>query len=432
MHRPETLISSGTGTPEQAFALLPKKGHVVVSMAAAEPSLFFSQLHLYARNFSGLNVHCANPTKPYSCFADAGLSEYLQFNVMFLTSVVRRLQGHNLVHYVPQHLSRWSQNITRNRNIDVFWGTCSLPTAHGFVSLGVNACYESEILRKARTVILEINPNMPVVYGDTFVPLEKVNLFLKTDCELPVILQEEEGPEDRQIAQYISELIPDGATLQLGIGGIPNAVGKYLSRKKDLGVHTELLTESMRILYEQGVITGGQKTLWPAKMVAAFVYGSRELYEFVRENPAVELHPASVINDPNRICRNRKMISINTAVEVDLTGQVCSESVGHRELSGVGGATDTHTGAQRSEGGRGIIALRSVTADGLTSKICFELKAGAKVSISRNDIDTVVTEFGIAELIGLSVAERAKALIRIAHPAFRDELLMNAQKNGYI
>jgi acyl-CoA hydrolase len=273
---------------------------------------------------------------------------------------------------------------------------------------------------------------MPVVYGDTFVPVEDVTLFLKHDRPLPILQTEAPNEQDRLIARYISELVPDGATLQLGIGGIPNAVGECLTHKKDLGIHTELFTESMKTLYEQGVVDGSRKTIWPRKMVATFVYGSAELYNFVGENPAVELYPASIINDPNRICRNFRMISINSAVEVDITGQVCSESIGHRELSGVGGATDTHTGAQRSEGGRGIIALRSMTPDQQTSKICFELKPGAKVSISRNDIDTVVTEHGVAQLIGLSVAERARALISIAHPSVRDKLEFNARNTGYI
>ena len=428
----DNRILSRTGTLDDAFALLPKTGHIVVSMAAAEPAQFFDNLHTHANRFSGLNIHCANPTRPYPCFAETSLSEHLHFNVMFLTSAVRNLQGHNLVHYVPQHLSRWSQNISRRHDIDVFWGTCSLPTHNGFVSLGVNACYEPELLRKAKRVILEINPHMPIVYGDTFVPVEQVDLFLKTERPLPVLSPEPPGAEDRQIAQYISELVPDGATIQLGIGSIPNAVGECLTNKKNLGIHTELFTESMRVLYEHGVVTGAEKTLWPRKMIATFVYGSQSLYNFVGENPAVELHPASIVNDPNRVCRNHKMISINTAVEVDITGQVCSESVGHRELSGVGGAADTHIGAQRSQGGRGIIALRSLTTDGLSSKICFELKAGAKVSISRNDIYTMVTEFGVAELIGLSVAERAKALIRIAHPSMREQLQLSAQKAGYI
>lgn len=417
---------------DQAFALLPDTGNVVVSMAAAEPGLFFENLHLHAKRHKRLNIHCANPCRPYTCFADQSLMDHFHFNVMFLTAAVRNLQGHNLVHYVPQHLSRWSQNMVRKRDIDVYWGTCSLPTRNGFVSLGVNACYEPELLRKAKKVILEVNPNMPVVYGDTFVPIEQVDLFLDCHRPLPVLALENATTEDKQIAQYISELVPNGSTIQLGIGGIPNAVGECLTHKKDLGVHTELFTESMRVLYEHGVINGCKKNLWPRKMIATFVYGSNSLYQFVGENPAVELHPASIVNDPNRICRNHQMISINTAVEVDITGQVCSESVGHKELSGVGGATDTHIGAQRSEGGRGIIALRSLTTDGLTSKIAFELKPGAKISISRNDIDTIVTEYGVAELIGLSVAERARALIRIAHPSMRDELLFNAQRAGYI
>ncbi|MEN9809720.1 MAG: hypothetical protein RLZZ488_1287 [Pseudomonadota bacterium] len=428
----DNRINSRLGKIEKAFSILPSSGNVVLSMAAAEPELFFENLHLSARRHQGLHIHCANPTKPYPCFTDAGLTEHFHFNVMFLTAAVRNLQGHNLVHYVPQHLSRWSQNLTRRRNIDVFWGTCSLPTANGFVSLGVNACYEPELLRKARIVILEINPHMPVVYGDTFVPVDQVDLFLQSQRPLPVLACEKTDPVDRQIAAYISDLVPDGATIQLGIGGIPNAVGECLTHKKHLGVHTELFTESMRTLYEHGVIDGSEKTLWPRKMISTFVYGSADLYKFVGENPAVELHPASIVNDPNRICRNHRMISINTAVEIDITGQVCSESVGHKELSGVGGATDTHIGAQRSQGGRGIIALRSTTNDGKISKIAFELKAGAKVSISRNDIDTVVSEYGVAELIGLSVAERAQALIRIAHPDMRDELLFNAQRAGYI
>lgn len=417
---------------DKAFSHLPKSGNVVLSMAAAEPAAFFENVHLYAMRYEKLNIFCSNPTRSYPCFSDYSLTEYFHFNIMFLTAAVRNLQGHNLLHYMPQHLSRWSQNLTRNKSIDVFWGTCSPPSRNGFVSLGVNACYESEILRKAKFVILEINPNMPAVFGDTFVSIEQVDMFLEMERPLPTLATEKASNEEQQIAQYISELVDDGSTIQLGIGGIPNAVGECLTHKKNLGVHTELFTESMRILYEHGVINGTEKTLWPRKMIATFVYGSEALYQFVQENPAIELHPASIVNDPNRICRNHRMVSINTAVEVDITGQVCSESIGHKELSGVGGATDTHIGAQRSQGGRGIIALRSMTADGLTSKITFELKPGAKVSISRNDVDTVVTEYGIAELIGLSAAERARALIRIAHPSVREELLFLSQRAGYI
>ncbi|MEY2987277.1 MAG: hypothetical protein RJB13_798 [Pseudomonadota bacterium] len=417
---------------EDALDALPKQGQLVASMAAAEPSAFFENIHKRHESFSNLRIHCANPTKNYPCFSDTAHSNNVNYNVMFLTAAVRQIQGHNLVHYVPQHLSRWSQNLTRHHEVDVFWGSCSLPTKDGFVSLGVNACYEPDVLRRAKCVILEVNPYMPVVYGDTFVHVNAVNYFVQHEHVLPVLSSEAPDSLDKEIAQHISDLIPNGATIQLGIGSIPDAVGAQLTHKKDLGIHTELFTESMKNLYENGVINGSSKTIWPHKMIATFIYGSKDLYAFASENPALELYPASIVNDPNRICRNHRMISINTAVEVDITGQVCSESVGHRELSGVGGAADTHIGAQRSHQGRGIIALKSMTSDNKQSKIVFELKAGAKVTISRNDTDTVVTEYGIAELIGLSVAERARALIAIAHPTVRDELFFNAKSAGYI
>jgi acyl-CoA hydrolase len=428
----QVSFQSKTVDLSEALNSLPETGHVVASMAACEPTAFFQNIHKRHQEFSGLQVHCANPTQNYPCFSDVSHSEHINFNIMFLTAAVRQMQGHNLVHYVPQHLSRWSHNLTKRHEVDVFWGSCSAPTKNGFVSLGVNACYEPDILRRAKRIVLEVNPRMPVVYGDTFVPIGDVDYFIINEHPLPTVTLEQPDQLDIEIAEYISELIPNGATLQLGIGGIPNAVGRLLKSKKDLGIHTELFTESMKELYEAGVITGSSKTIWPRKMVATFIYGSQALYEFAAENPALELHPASIINDPNRICRNHAMISVNTAVEVDITGQVCSESVGHRELSGVGGATDTHIGAQRSTQGRGIIALKSMTSNSEHSKIVFELKPGAKVSISRNDVDTVVTEFGVAELIGLSVAERAKALIRIAHPSVREELSQNAKKAGYI
>jgi len=259
-----------------------------------------------------------------------------------------------------------------------------------------------------------------------------VDYFIENDHPLPTIPAPKVTAVDREIGALVADLIPDGATLQLGIGGIPNAIGEALGPKRDLGIHTEMINDTMMDLFQRGIVTGRKKSIWPGKIVGAFVYGTKALYDFVDGNPLVELHPASVINDPYRIGRNHKMFSINTAVEIDITGQVCSESVGHRELSGVGGASETHIGAQRSPGGRGIIALPSTTRDGSASKIVFTLQPGAKVSISRNDIDTVVTEYGVAKLSGRSTAQRVKALAAIAHPKFRDELLHNARTERYL
>ena len=418
---------------DQALREIRSGYHVVASMAAAEPQALLQSLGDHCRNLSNVTLSCANPSRDYSCFNAPDLQERLEIQVMFLTPKVRKLQGQGRVHYIPQHLSQWSRNLTRDRAVDVYWGTCSTPDVHGFVSLGTGGCYEPEIIRSAKCVVLEVNRNVPVSHGATRIPVEWVNHFISHDAELPSIGRPEPSPEDHKIAAYVAELIPHGATLQFGIGGIPNALGAALAKHKDLGVHTEMINDTLMDLHHQGAITGRMKTLWPGKIVGSFVYGTPELYRFIDHNPAVELQPSSIVNDPAVIGQNHLMFSVNTAVELDLTGQVCSESVGHIELSGVGGAHETHIGAQRSPGGRGIIAIRSACeGPNASSKIVFELKPGAKVSVSRNDIDTVVTEYGIARLAGLSVSRRVKALVGIAHPKFRDELLRQAVKNNYI
>jgi len=405
---------------------------IVTAMAACEPRQFFKGIAERAKNLEYLRVYCANPGEDYNCFNDAALAGRLELIVMFLTSHVHKRHGHGVVQYFPHHLSRWVKALTMERQVDVFWGTCSLPDSRGYVSLGLSASYEPEILKVAKTVILEVNPNMPVTYGATTVPLSQVDHFVLTERDIPVIAATEPNKDDLVIGQYVGDLIEDGSTIQLGIGHIPQAVGGALEGKRDLGVHTEMFNDAMMSLYEKGVITGRKKTIWPGKMVGAFALGSRQLYQFLQENPLIEFQPASVVNDPYRIGKNYKMVSVNSAVEIDLTGQCCSESIGHTELSGIGGAADTHVGAQRSNGGRGIVALRSTAAGGKQSKIVFELKPGAKVSISRNDIDTVVTEYGVARLAGKSVSERVRAMVALAHPDFRDELLSRSRACGYL
>jgi acyl-CoA hydrolase len=418
---------------EGALAQLKSNQTVVTAMAASEPQLFFSALAERAKSLHSLRVYCANPNRRYPCFNPSEeLQGRIELLVMFLTSKVADCQGYSRTHYVPQHLSQWVPHINSLGGADVFWGSCSEPDPRGFVSLGLNNCYESEVFRSAKVRILEVNPELPTTLGSTIVPVQNVDAFVRSQEPLPTITRPAITAADRQIGEYVSELVEDGSTIQLGIGAIPNAIGEAISRKKDLGVHTEMINDTIMDLYLKGAINNSRKTRWPGKMIGSFVYGSAELYRFVHMNPFVELHPSSVVNDPYRIGQNHKMVSINTALEVDITGQVCSESIGHHEISGVGGAFETHSGAQRSPGGRGIIALQSRTHDGRFSKITFELKPGAKVSVPRNDVDTIVTEFGIAELRGRPVSERVRALTKIAHPDFRDELLHKAQAHGYI
>jgi acyl-CoA hydrolase len=404
---------------------------VVTAMAASEPHSFFRALCERANSRRGVTVYCANPNQSYSCFQDSNLVGHVSFHVMFLTAGLKIPQGRGLVHYVPQHLSQWASHL-KEREVDVFWGVCSPPNAQGYVNLGLNLCYESEMVRHARVVVLEVVENLPVVAGDTWVHVSEVDHFVESSGKLCQIRRSQPSARDLEIGRHVADLVPNEATIQLGIGRIPDAVAVALRGKHDLGVHTELFTETMKDLFLSGSITCRRKTLFPRKMVASFVLGSQELYDFVNGHPAVELLPSSFVNNPYWVGKNHRMHSINTAVEVDITGQVCSESVGHRELSGVGGATDTHIGAQRSAGGRGIIAIPSTTDDGAHSKIVFELKPGAKVSISRNDVDTIVTEYGVARLRGLSVAERVERLIALAAPEFRTSLREQAVAVGYL
>ncbi|NRA66071.1 MAG: acetyl-CoA hydrolase/transferase family protein [Pseudobacteriovorax sp.] len=417
---------------DQALDLFKTGQNVVTAMAAAEPQKLFSQLHQIDKSIENLTFFSANPSEAYPCFSQEDLMGRISFQMMFLTHSVRKLIGNGLIDYVPQHLSRWIHYITSRGRPDIFWGSCSLPDDRGFVSLGPNCCYESEALRQSRLVVLEMNPNIPCTFGATHVPVSQVDYFVQSEKPLQSIPHNDHCDEiDETIASYIAELVADGSTIQLGIGSIPNAVGRALASKKHLGIHTEMINNTMIDLVEQGVVDGSKKSIWPGKVVGAFALGNEHLYKFLHNNPSFEFQPASVVNDPVRIGRNHLMISINTAVEVDFSGQVCSESVGHRELSGIGGAADTHIGAQRSSNGRGIIAVRSLAKNG-ASKIVAELKPGAKVSIGRNDVDTIITEYGVCRLADKSVSERILGLIGIAHPDHRDELTDTAKRLGYL
>lgn len=424
-------VASKTLPVHEIFEKVSGAETFVAAMAGSEPLHFFEHLGQVCTGFDRrIRVYCANPSRNYNCFVNSSLCSNLELVVMFLPSSVRPLQGRGFVHYFPHHLSSWA-GLIMDRGVDVFWGSCSMPDERGFVTLGPSSCYEPEILRAAGTVVLEMNPRMPVTFGSTQVSLKDVDWFVQTDHPLPTIPKAVVGGQDRLIASHVASLVEDGSTIQLGIGSIPNAVGEALAKKNDLGVHTEMINDTIMELYLRGVVTGARKTRWPGKIIGSFAYGTPDLYDFIDRNPLVELHPSSVVNDIWRLGQNYRQVSINTAVEVDLTGQVCSESVGHRELSGIGGASETHIGAQRSPGGRGIIAMHSTTAKG-ESKIVFELKPGAKVSISRNDVDTVITEYGIARLKGKSVGERITAMVDIAHPDFRDELLAQARREQYL
>ncbi len=314
----------------------------------------------------------------------------------------------------------------------------SPPDEHGFCSFGVEVGLIKTGTEKAKIVIAQVNKNMPRTLGDSFIHISKINYIVEVEEDIAELPQgsREQSPEsneiNKKIAYNIAELIEDGSTLQMGIGAIPDFVLQYLSDRKALGIHSEMFSDGTIELVEKGVITNEMKTLHPGKIVAGFVLGTKKLYNFINNNPMIEFHRQEYVNDPFVIAKNYKMIAINSAIEIDITGQVCSDSIGPRFYSGFGGQLDFIRGASRSEGGKPIIALPSTTRDGKISRIVPYLKPGAGVVTTRGDVHYVVTEFGVAQLFGKPVRERIKALIEIAHPKFKDELYRYAFENKYI
>lgn len=315
--------------------------------------------------------------------------------------------------------------------LDVALIQVSTPDEHGFCSFGVEVGVTKPAAECAKFVIAEVNAQMPRVWGNSFIHISKVDALVETDYALPTAPQGDLNDVSNRIGALVAELIPDGATLQLGIGAIPDAVLHNLEHKRDLGIHSELFSDGVINLVERGVITNDRKTLHPGKIVSGFLFGSERLYKFVDDNAMVELHPTDYVNDPFIIAKNNCMTAINSALEVDLTGQVCADSIGTRPYSGIGGQVDFVRGAARSAGGKAIIALPSTAKGEKQSRIVPHLRPGAGVVTSRGDVNYVITEYGIASLYGKSLSERARALIDIAHPTFRDDLECYAREQAW-
>jgi acetyl-CoA hydrolase len=360
-----------------------------------------------------------------------GLERYLRVNTLFTGANVRQAVNEGRADYTPCFLSEVA-GLFRNGilPLDAALVHLSPPDEHGFCSLGIEVGLTKTPAESARMIIAEVNDRMPRTLGDSFIHVSRLTHVVPVSYP-PLELHQGDGSEqERRIAQFCASLIEDGSTLQMGIGGVPDAVLTLLGDRRDLGIHSEMFSDGVIDLVERGVINGARKTLHPGKIIAGFLMGSRRLYDFVDNNPMVELHPTEYINDPFRIAQNDRMVAINSAIEVDLTGQVCADSIGPRIYSGVGGQVDFVYGASRSKGGKPIIALPSTACvDGqLVSRIVPMLKPGAGVVTTRNHVHYVVTEYGIADLYGKSLRQRAKMLTGVAHPQFRDELEKAVQK----
>jgi 4-hydroxybutyrate CoA-transferase len=370
-----------------------------------------------------------------SDYVAEGMEDHVRVNTMFIGANVRKAVQEGRADFTPVLLSEFTLLFKQGfLPLDVALVHLSPPDEHGFCSFGVESGLTKTPAEAANIIIAEVNQQMPRTLGDTFIHVSKIDHIVPVDYPLMEMPMAEDGPSElaQQIASHIAELIPDAATMQMGIGAIPDAVLGFLYDKKDLGVHTELFSDGVIDLVNAGVITNARKTLHQGKITAGFVIGTRRLYQFIHDNPIIELHRTEYVNDPFVIAQNERQVAINSAIELDLTGQVCADSIGPKLYSGVGGQLDFVYGASRSKDGVPIIALPATAKGGQISRIVPMLKQGAGVVTTRNHVRYIVTEHGVADLYGKTIRERAQALINIAAPEFRDELKRAARELHYI
>ena len=422
-----TLVSA-----QQAVEDIGSGQRVFLHGAAATPQVLLQALVERASELTDVEIvhmHADGPA-PHVAPQMAG---HFRHRALFIGSNTRQAVQDGRADFVPVFLSDIPHLFTSGQlPIDVALIHVSPPDRHGFCSLGTSVDCTLAAVASARKVIAQVNPRVPRTLGNSFIHMHQIHLAVHVD--MPIVEHDVPpiGETERCIGAYVADLVEDGATLQLGIGGIPNAALAAMGSRRDLGVHTEMFSDGLLDLVEAGVVTGAEKTLHPGKIVTTFISGSHRLYDWVDNNPMVEMHPVDYTNDTSIIRRNTRMTAINSALEVDLSGQVCADSIGTRLYSGVGGQMDFMRGAALSPGGKAIIALPSTARSGALSRIVPVLSEGAGVTTTRAHVQYVVTEFGVAYLHGKSIRERARALIDIAHPAFREPLADWAISRRYL
>ncbi len=417
---------------DQAVELVRSGDRVWVHTGCATPETLLEAL---VRRTDGLRdveivhmVACGD-----AAYARAENAGRFRLNSLFLSGCVREAVAAGRADYTPISLSDIENFLESGElPLDVVLLQTSPPDAHGFLSLGVSVDCTLTACRLARRIIVEVNDQMPRTMGDTFIHVSKVDAMVETSRQLHEMRPEPSTAVQERVAANVASLIPDGATLQMGIGGIPNAVLACLRDHSDLGIHSEMCSDGVIPLIESGAVNGSRKSLHPGKIVAGFVLGSKELFDFIHENPAFDFHPTRYVNDPYVIARNDRMIAVNSALQVDLTGQICADSMGTTPYSGFGGQLDFMRGAGRSKGGKPIIALPSTAKGNAISRIVPVLESGAGVVTTRSDVHYVVTEHGVAYLRGKTLRQRAEALIAIADPSFRNSLQEFAEKTYHV
>lgn len=420
----KTYYNEHLTTPEKAIkeALTPGC-NIVLGHAAAAPDTLLGAM---SEHLSDLPEGCSLFHVLYFGQGYHFTPEFarkVNIKVNFMEARARAAFKEGLIDHLPCHFHEVPGLFTNGSYpVDVLLVQLSRPNEEGYCSFGISCDYTKPAADAARVIVAEINANMPFIGGDNLIHVSRLNHIVEVDTVIPEVKQPPIGETEKVIGALCASLVPEHATLQLGIGAIPDAVLNNLQDRSDLGIHTEMFTDGVMHLMRKGVITGAKKTLLPNKVVSAFVMGSRELYDFIDGNPAIELYPVSYTNDPFVVAENDNMVSINSCLEVDLTGQVNAESIGFYHFSGSGGQVDFLRGAKRAQGGLSIIAMPATAKNGTISRIVPFLAEGAVVTSGRNEVDYIVTEFGIAKLRGKTALERARALIAIAAPQFREEL----------
>lgn len=401
---------------------------IVVPTAVGEPPSLLTALSEARRDFRDVQVAQILPVRKYAYF-DPETAEHVRHTAYFFSGASRPGGQEGWIDFIPAYFSELPSLLSRGQIAsDVVFSMASPMDEHGFFSLSLAADYTMAAIERARVVVLEVNPNVPFANGDCHIHISQVAALCESEDPILEVGLPKIGPVQEAIGKYVADMIPDGATLQIGYGGIPDAVVMQLTDKHDLGIHTEMVGDGIMTLVEAGVVTNRKKNYHHGKMLATFALGSKKLYQFMHRNPALEMHPVDFTNDPFLAGQNDNLHAINATMQVDFMGQCGSESLGFAPYSGTGGQADFVRAANRSKGGKSFIVLPSTAKDNTISRIVPTLTAGTHVSTSKNDVNYVVTEYGVAQLRGKTAKQRCEALIGIAHPDFRESLREEARR----
>ena len=415
-------------TLEEALDSLRDGDVIGTSQCAGEPTAFFDAMHTLRGRGKRFRMFAPMCFQPHEFMTDPVYQDTFDMDITFLMGPTRKGREEGLLSFYPGDLHNGADRWISVNGCNVFIAAVTPMDSHGYMCMPLCLIHERAFLEAADRVILQVNPRLPRVFGDTEIHIRDVDMVVEAETPLPILPKSSPTPLETAIGEYVASLVRDGDCIQLGIGGIPDAAAMALMDKKDLGVHSEMLTNSMVDLVEAGVITGRRKNYMTGKIVGTFAYGTQELYDMIDDNPSVMMLRGSIVNDPWVIAKNDNFLSVNSCLSMDLTGQVCSESLGSRQYSGSGGQADMAVGAAHAKNGRNIIAVASTKKGGTISSINAQLQPGSVVTLSRNEIDYVVTEYGIAPLRGRSVRQRVENLVAVAHPDFRQQLREDAAR----